>query len=831
MKTLNTLLVLLLLGIPQAARSEDPPPLPPNPFSNLPANPQAGFDPFADEDEDVPAGFGNTPNPSPVSGGVRISEPSGSTRTAGGTPSPNKVGWEDPANSKAVVESFDYPDAEIIDVAKAISRLTGKNFIYNATDLKGKISITSETPITVGEAWNAFLAALNMKGFALVPSGKHLRIERIASAKEKQTPVVTDPKVKNEELVTQIIQLRYISATEAEQAFRFFLPRDALLRAFTQTNTLIITDTATNIERLKQLLNLLDVAGHQESLMVIPIRYAAAKDVAKLIGDIISDQGSSRSNSFGSPSFGGTAAPTTAINTRPSSRNPKGGSSISRIIADDRTNSLIVKANAAGLSEIRALVRRLDTKTQPGEGSGRIHVVRLQFADAETLAKTLSGFTQNSGQNANRNAFPSPFGAPQGSTSVFQGAIQVSAEKLTQSLVITASPADFQTIKKVIETLDVPRDQVFVQAHILEMRLNRDNSAGTSFVSAGNGIALPSASGNLTTVLSGNPLAVGGLVLGFKKGLERPGVEVTDSSGNKKTFKFNSVNGLIEFIQGNTDSNVIATPNITALDNEDAEVEIAETIKVPSVSTNGTTQTTSFTDDKAQLLLKVKPQINKASNFVKLDITQKLENFDSSQVPRELQGQTQGKNTRQTVTKVIVQNEDTVVLSGLIRDSVNEVTNKIPILGDIPILGWLFKNTKAEVRKTNLLVFITPTIIKQYDTMRKVLKERLADRKEFVEEFYGSKDPFAKKLARMESTLPDLHVITPVPKSSTGDSTSISTPASPDREEDGDYDSSWDIPPPPPPAPWNNQPTFDGAPPGDAVDVPPPPPPMSGSEF
>ncbi|NUM89018.1 MAG: type II secretion system secretin GspD [Bdellovibrionales bacterium] len=820
MKTLTTLLVLLTFGTPLLALAEDPPPLPPNPFQNLPSNPQAGFDPFADEDED--ANFGNVPPPS----GVRVGEPSTgfAPRTAGSVPATgaSKVSYEDPSNSKAVVESFDYPDAEIIDVAKAISRLTGKNFIYDASALKGKISITSETPITVGEAWNAFLAALNMKSFALIPSGKHYRIERSASAKEKQTPVVTDPAVKNEELVTQLIQLRYISAGEAETAFRFFLSRDALVRAFTQTNTLIITDTATNIDRLKQLLNHLDVAGHQESLMVIQIRYAAAKDIAKLIGDIISDQGSTRSGSFG------TTAPATTINTRTNNRNPKGGSTISRIIADDRTNSLIVKANAAGLSEIRALVRRLDTKTSPGEGSGRIHVVRLQFADAETLAKTLSGFTQNSAQNrARTTSFPTPFGGDQ---SVFQGAIQVSAEKLTQSLVITASPADFQTLKKVIETLDVPRDQVFVQAHILEMRLNRDNSAGTSFVSAGNGIALPSASGNLTTVLSGNPLGVGGLVLGFKKGLERPSVEVPDSSGNKKTFKFNSVNGLIEFIQGNTDSNVIATPNITALDNEDAEVEISETIKVPVTNTasNGT-QTQSFQDDKAQLLLKVKPQINKASNFVKLDITQKLENFDSSQVPRELQGKTQGRNTRQTTTKVIVQNEDTVVLSGLIRDSVNEITNKVPILGDIPILGWLFKNTKAEVRKTNLLVFITPTIIKQYDAMRKVLKDRLTERKEFVEEFYGSKDPFARKLAKIESQLPDLHVITPMPKTSAAESTSISTPSSPDRDDE-QAPSPWDIPPPP--APWNNQPTFDGAPPGEAVDTPPPPPPpMDGGEF
>jgi general secretion pathway protein D len=783
----------LTLLLSFSAFAEDPPPLPPNPFSNLPANPEAGFNPFEDEmdeqrAEDMFGGEKSAPPPrssnSGSGGGITISTP----RDGGGKPkASNSVGLN-PANAKDIVENFDYPDAEILDVAKAISKLTGRNFIYNPQDIKGRISVVSETSITVGDAWNAFLTALNMRGFALVPSGKYLRIERVATAKEKQTPIYSDRKPpNNDEFITRVIPLRYIDATEFEQTFRLWMPREARMQAYGQTNTLIITDTAVHINRMMELISLLDVAGYQESLVVLPIKNAAAKDIAKLIEQIISEGRGATSN-FGTP-----ARPTPTYNTtaRPTARKGRsGGSVISKIIADDRTNVLIVKANAAGIMEIRALVRRLDTKVAASEGSGRIHVIRLQFADAETLAKTLSALTTGSGQRTNSRAFPAGFGGGETSTSVFQGELKVSADKTTQSLVVTASPQDFSTLKKVVESLDQPRDQVYIEAMILEMKLNRDNAFGTSFVSAPNGIALPGASGGLASILAGNPFGASGFALGFKSGKTRS-VGVGD-----KSFQVNSLNGLVELIQGNTDANVVATPQIIALDNEKATFEISEQIQIPTTSTANNVTTTSFQPDKAQLLLEVTPQINKASSFVKLDINQKLENFDSSQVPKELQGRTQGKNTRSTNTKVIVQNEDTVVLSGLIRDSVTEVVNKVPLLGDIPVLGWLFKNSKAEKRKTNLVIFITPRIIKQYDTVRKILNDKFEERDEFTRENFGSSDPMARQINKLKKRLPDLTVIEPLPQARPLESSSFNMPSPPDREdEEGYYDPNGYYPP------------------------------------
>lgn len=826
MKNVTYLLISSMLAS-NFVHAEEPPPLPPNPFSNLPSNNENAFNsPFEDDFEERGEDDGA---PAPQATG-RAAPGAPSSARRGGAPtgnpgSPGLIAGQpalDAPNAKDIVDNFDYPDAEILDVAKAIAKLTRKNFIYNPQDIKGRISVVSQTPITVADAWNAFLTAINMKGFALVPSGKYLRIERIANAKEKQTPIYAGKKApSNDEFITRVIPLRYIDAQEFEQAFRLWMPREARMQAYAQTNTIIITDTSSHINRMMELIALLDVAGYQESLVVIPVRNAPAKDLAKLMEQIL-NEGNARTG------FGG-ARPAGNFNAgaRTGARRGKsGGSTISKIIADDRTNALIVKANAAGLQEIRALVRRLDTKVAPSEGSGRLHVIRLQFADAETLAKTLQAITTG-GTSAQRSGTARGFPSFGDQAAVFQGDIKVAADKATQSLVVTASPQDFLTLKKVVENLDVPRDQVFIEALILEMRLNRSDAFGTSFVSATNGVGLPAATGALTGILSGNPLAANGFALGFKSGRSR---EISFGTGDSaQKFTVNSLNGLLELVKGNTDANVVATPQIIALDNEEANFEISQEIKLPSTTiTQSGLPTTSFTSDKASIILKVTPQINKASNYVKLNIDQRLENFDESNVPTELRGQTKGKNIRSTQTKVIVQNEDTVVLSGLMQDQVEDIESKVPILGDIPVLGWLFKNRKSTKVKTNLLVFITPRVIKQYDAVRKVLNRKLEEREDFVQQNYGSRDPSDSYISKMKKNLPDLTVIEPLPQKQPQETTPIGNPSSPDSRDYNDdqyYDQDSYFYPPEggavPLPPIDNQAPMLDMPPGD--NLPPPP--------
>jgi general secretion pathway protein D len=794
MKKLVQLVVIAMLLPPLARAANDnappPPPPPPNPFSNLPSGGSEGFTPFDDDFDDAgnAAGGGGSKAGGGGKGAVGFPAANGGAGGAmGGAGMVAEGGSQQrlapPASCKEPVDNFDYPDAEILDVAKAIGKLTGRNFIYNPQDIKGRISVVSQTQITVCDAWNAFLTALNLRGFALVPSGKYLRIERIANAKEKQTPIYADKKIpNNDEFITRVLPLRYIDATEFESAFRLWMPREARMQAYQQTNTIIITDTAAHINRMVELISLLDVAGYQESLVVVPIHNAAAKDIAKLIDNILRDGASSA----GAGGFGMPQRPVNPYGA-PSSRGKgrSGGSTISKIIADDRTNCLIVKANAAGILEIRALVRRLDTKVATAEGSGRIHVVSLRFANAEDLGKVLQQLTGGgSGSRNSRNGFPS-FGEP---PPTFQSEIKVAPDKTTQSLVITASPQDFITMKKVIERLDQPRDQVYLEAMILEMTINRGNAFGVSFFNSVNGLALNSSTNNLQNMLLGT--LPSGFVVGYKSGMSHTATDPTSG----KSVNISSFQGLFELIQSNADSQVLATPQIIALDNEKATFEVKDTVPVQQTTLSNGIATTSFQSDSATLKLEVTPQINKGSNFVKLEIAQQMEAFDNSQVPQELLGKANGKNTRSTTTKVFLQSDDTVVLSGMIRSTVQETVNKVPLLGDIPVLGWLFKNSKKTNIKTNLLVFVTPHIIKQYDKIRKILADKLSERDDFVRETQGSIDPFGREINKLKRNLPDLTVIEPMPQGNGPmDSQSFQGPSGPDRddEEGGGYDQQY----------------------------------------
>jgi general secretion pathway protein D len=834
MKLTAQMLVLTMVTAP-IARAADaplpPPPPPPNPFSNLPAGGSEGFTPFDDDFDDFNGGTGPKAEGAKGAAGEKASGGSGGTQFVGGGALKAEGGHDTrlapPATCKMTVESFDYPDSEILDVAKAIGKLTGRNFIYNPQDVKGKISIVSQTEITVCDAWNAFLTGLNVRGFALVPSGKYLRIERIANAKEKQTPIYSEKKIpNNDEFITRVVPLRYIDATEFESAFRLWMPREARMQAYQQTNTIIITDTATHINRMIELISLLDVAGYQESLVVVPIHNAAAKDIAKLIENILRE-GAANNNPFGG--FGGNARPANPYGapTRTGTKGRSGGSTISKIIADDRTNALIVKANAAGIQEIRALVRRLDTKVAAAEGSGRIHVVSLRFANADELGKVLQTLVGGAGgsRNSSRGAFPAFGEAPP----TFQSEIKVASDKTTQSLVITASPQDFVTMKKVIERLDQPRDQVYLEAMILEMGINRDSAFGTSAFNAVNGLGLDSASGNLQKVLFGGVPT--GFVLGFKLGDHHT---ITGPDGKDHDVK--STTGLLDLVQANGDAQVLATPQIIALDNEKATFEVSEQVPVQQATVNQGVTTITTSSDKATLSLEVTPQINKGSNFVKLEIKQRMEQFDNTQVPKELLGKANGKNTRATETKVFVQSDDTVVLSGMIRNTVLENINKVPLLGDIPVLGWLFKNSNKTNRKTNLLVFITPHIIKQYDKIRRILADKLNERDDFVRESMGSIDPYGREVNKLKKNLPDLTVIEPLPSAKPLDSSTFQGPSSPDRDdEEGGGQNGFDqgyydpyangysplpeIPPVPPPQLGNEGfvPPPEGAPPPVAI--------------
>ena len=641
-----------------------------------------------------------------------------------------------------IVTNFDFPDADIVEIAKTLGRLTCLNFILEK-DVKGRISIVSNQSITVGDAWKAFLTALDVNGFTIIPSGKYLRIARQRDAKDKQIKTYTGDFTPDTDVyITRVLPLKYINAEETARVFRNFMPPNTRIIAYDQTNTLIITDTGSNIKKIVDMVQLLDIEGFDEGLEVIRIKYASAQELAKLIDQLLPG-----SQGGGAPGAPGGGIPRFRNSGGFTARKTKEGGVISHIIPDERTNAVIVAANAKGLQQVKELIRKLDTRMSASQGGSRIHVVYLQFADAEQVAQTLNNLATAGGS---RPAAPTSSLPGTGSTAqLFEGSIKISADKPTNSLVITGTPSDYQTITRVINKLDVPRDQVYVEAVIMEMTLDKQFELGTSVALPNSGIGFFPDTKFAEFLV--NPFAATGVVMGFQGGSGERSIPI----GNGQTVNVKSVQGLIRALQQNTNSNVLATPQILTLDNQEASIEISENIPIPtSTAVQGAGIQQSITREKIALKLQIKPQINKISNFVKLDITQQLDDISSRLPPEGVRALAVSTTGRSSKTTVVIQDGDTIAMGGLIRDKVQDVSNKVPLLGDIPILGWLFRSKTTSASKQNLLVFITPKIIKQYQAIRKILDQKLRQRDEFLERNAGGDDPHQSYKLDMIKNLP-----------------------------------------------------------------------------
>jgi general secretion pathway protein D len=645
-----------------------------------------------------------------------------------------------------IITSFDFPDTDIMVMTRHMQKLTGINLILDK-DVKGKVSITAPTAITVGDAWKAYLAALNMAGYTLVKSGAFYKIINARDVRYVPTEIYTGSYTPNTEShMMKVLALKNVDASEISRNFRPFMSRYGRIIDIKQTNTIIISDTGSNIARLERLIKFLDVPGYEESLQILPVKNTSAQEIAKLLDQILktgkSGGTSTRRSSSASTSsrFSGSGS-------------AKGGQNISKIIAEPRTNSIIAMANAEGARQLRELIKKLDTQIV-STNSDKIHVHYLNYGNAEELSKTLSSLV--SGSSASRSSSTRPGGArsftpaSSGST-LFNGEVKVTADKNNNALVVTASPTDWLTLKSVISKLDIPRDQVYVEGMILETTLTKVRAFGTEFLGAyGRGNAQRGGftnGGGLTDLLGGNPTSLSGFFVGGGAGGT---VEIPNPAGGDPLV-VNSVSGLLRAISSNAATNVLSTPQILALDNTEAEFEVGSTVPVQNqvTNSNGTTSSNT-TNQEAKLSLKITPQINKVTRFVKLKINQSVNEFQGQAEPG-----VSGRPTtvRTAITEVIVRDKDTIAMGGLLRNRETITHNKIPLLGDIPVLGWLFKNKRKDVEKVNLLMFMTPSIISPYEeeaskiTGSAISKARQAIKEEMVGD---EKIPFHKTFDKIE---------------------------------------------------------------------------------
>lgn len=572
------------------------------------------------------------------------------------------------AGSKGVVLNFN--EVDISTMVKFISDLTGKNFILDDR-VKGKISVYSPSKLSTEEAYNVFTSVLELKGFTVVQSGKVAKIVPSSAAKQsgfkllpqgEQAPV-------NESYIAQVTELEYITAQEALTFLQPMVSRDGHISAFGPGNLLLMVDSALNIRKLHDLLRSIDTERTREGLEIIYLKNASAESAAKIIQQWLS-------GSDGKP--GGQ--PPTA----------RAAGSTTNILADQRLNALLIFGNESTKKAIRELVAKLDVA--PPEASSKVNVYYLENTDATEMAKVLDGVVK--GISAPAAAAPGA-GAPQASP-FESGKVTITPDKASNSLVIMASPTDYANLVQVIKKLDRRSKQVFVQVLIAEVSLDKSHELGLQWGVLGGGspnstltvAGMYDPLGTLSTI--GGLLAVGGTLT--------PGVTASPIN----------VTAVLKALDKKGLLNILSTPNILTSDNKEAEINVGENVPFQGSSTVTTGfQTTSVERKDIGINLKIKPQISEG-DYIRMDINQEISAVKDSK------GQAIDLVTtkRSAKTSIVVKDKETVVIGGLIQDSEEESVSKVPLLGDIPLLGWLFKSKSKTRKKTNLMILLTPHIVK-----------------------------------------------------------------------------------------------------------------------
>ncbi|WP_432822204.1 type II secretion system secretin GspD [Trichloromonas sp.] len=608
--------------------------------------------------------------------------------------------------------SLDFKNIELPALIQTISELTGKNFVYDES-VKGNVTISSPVELTRGEAYNLFLTVLNVKGFTVVPSGKINKIILTRDAKESTLPSAGS-RVSGEQFTTRLIPLQNADATLlASTVLPPLVPKTSYIAAFAPANTLLITDTAANIERLIGIIRELDVASAPEQLEIIVLQHAAADEVAKVCTQVLS--------------VGAASSP------RARGRNAQpAGTELSKVIPYPHTNTLVVMASSEDMDTIRTLIQKLDQK--PSQQRSHINVYYLENADALLLAQTLNDIL-NKTQTSPTAAVPGQARATEASTS---GPVSIIADKPTNSLIINATPADFDIIQGIIGQLDIKRKQVYVEALIMEISMDATKKLGMSLQGAVN-IGSNSATYFSTGTSAATPLllddnglpsvlsaAVDGIMMG---GLFNP-ITVTNPLDKNETITVPALSALIDLSKTDSDVNILSAPRLLTSDNEEAEIIVGS--NVPMITNRltdsggaGLAQSVSVERKDVALTLRFTPQITEGEQ-VRLQVYQEITDLVDSKSSQSVGSVDQVGPTltkRLLRNSVIAENGKTVVLGGLIRNNLKESVSKVPLLGDIPLLGWLFKKTSRSEEKTNLLVFITPKIIRNADDLEKVTSE------------------------------------------------------------------------------------------------------------
>jgi general secretion pathway protein D len=639
----------------------------------------------------------------------RAAPVAGAERPAAATP----INHKDVAkNAKTVLLSFDKRD--IADVIQFVGELTRRNFIL-PDRLSGKITLLSNAPIPASEVWDVFVAALDANNLAVYQVGRYWKVAEKKQSARAGIPTYLEEgeqPPQTEQMVTKLFKLKFVEADQMRSVLQQFASRDSDIQVF-PSDTLIISDLALNTRRLEKLIEQLDRPGASQDIHVVSVQHASAQDLAQKLTDVFQVQAAAKR----------------------------------KIIADERTNKLIVVASGNSFQAVLDLLHQLDVPS----GDGGVHVYYLKNSKAEDIASTLQSLSQ--GASARPRPGPGgppppgggPSGAPSQAVDVFSGEVKVTADKTTNSIVVVASKSDYRSVVKLVEQLDIPRRQVFVEAVIMEVNVDDDSEFGVS-VHGGDqrDVNFAGASGSAVGVLGsqlGGLSSLGGVsslatLNGFLAGIQGP--PITISGVTIPSFGI-----LLQALQKSSNVNVISTPHVILTDSGEGEIAVGQNVPfqaayAPSGTSTGSVVVPGINSlyapiqrQNVELRLRIKAQINEG-DAVRLEVDEQTEEIAS--VDKTL-GPTTSK--RSAKTAVVARDQETIVLGGLIQERMARSVSKVPVLGSIPILGWLFRSESTRKQKTNLLLFLTPYIIRDQSDVRRIFERKMAEREEFVRRFQG----------------------------------------------------------------------------------------------
>jgi general secretion pathway protein D len=550
--------------------------------------------------------------------------------------------------------------ADIREFIEQIAQITGETFIVDPR-VKGQVSVVSSTPLTLSEIYQLFLSVMATHGFSVITQGEQARIVPNAEAKADAGQGRAAP----DRLETRLIQVQHTSATELIPLLRPLVPQYGHLAAVTSANAIIISDRSANIARIEDLLRQLDQKGDRD-YSVIDLRHAWVMDAAELLNNTLER---------------GQAKASAGI----------------QVIADSRTNRLIILGPPAARAKLVALAQSLDS---PTSRSANTRVIRLRHNDAKALAETLGDIseglkTQSDGEST---------GKPQN--------ILIRADESLNALVLLADPEMVATLEDIVRQLDVPRAQVMVEAAIVEVSGDISDALGVQWAVDARG-----STGGLGGVnFSNTGLSVGTALQAIQDQRNNIDNPILNSlpEGAIIGLGTDSFGVLITALSANTKSNLLSTPSLLTLDNQKAEILVGQNVpfQTGSFTTSASGADNPFTTIERQdigVTLKVTPHINEGASL-RLEIEQEI----SSIAPT-----TQGVNAVDLITNkrsikstILAEDGQVIVLGGLIQDDVTQTDSKVPLLGDIPLLGRLFRSTKDTRIKRNLMVFLRPTVIR-----------------------------------------------------------------------------------------------------------------------